>query len=510
MNKLDYNPDILSCLASLSSDEVFTSPKIVNEMLDLLPPELWSDKNAKFLDPVSKTGIFLREISKRLSKGLEAQIPDKQKRVNHILSNQLYGIAITELTSLVSRRSLYCSKSANGKYSVCTEFKNSDGNIKFDKFQHTWKDGRCIHCGASQEVYDREDELESHAYEFIHTEKPEAIFDMRFDVIIGNPPYQLSDGTGGLGSSAVPIYQLFVQQAKKLNPRFLTMIIPARWYAGGRGLDEFRTEMLNDKRISKLVDYFDSTECFPGVDISGGVCYFLWEKDKKDDCEVVSRRGGQESKMTRPLLEKGADSFIRFNEAIHIVRKISGTSFESAISSSRPFGPRSNVPIKEKPFESSIKCYTFPKTGYIDSKLVTRNQTWIKKYKVYIAKAYGERGSLPYLVIAKPFIGEKGSICSETYLVAGVFDTESEAKNLISYLYTRFVRFLILLKKNTQNSTKGVYSLVPIQDFSKPWTDEELNKKYKLTKEEINIIEGMIRLMTSETQEEVIPDESED
>src|SRR3989338_2926675 len=323
MNKMDYNPDILTCLASLSNDEVFTPPKIVNEMLDLLPASLWSDKNAKFLDPVSKTGIFLREIAKRLNKGLEKQIPDKQKRVNHILNNQLYGIAITELTSLLSRRSLYCSKTANGKYAVCTEFKNGDGNIKYDDIKHVWDNGRCKYCGASQEVYDRGDERESHAYEFIHTDKPEEVFKMKFDVIIGNPPYQLSDG-GGMGTSAMPIYQLFVQRAKKLNPRFITMIIPSRWFTGGKGLDDFRKEMLNDNRLCEIHDFPEASDCFPGVQIKGGVHYFLWSRDYKGEtCKVVTYRGGVPNKFAeRPLLEKNSDVFIRHNEAISILRKV--------------------------------------------------------------------------------------------------------------------------------------------------------------------------------------------
>ena len=316
--KENYNPDVLTCLANLSNDEVFTPPSLVNDILDLLPAELWKNPDAKFLDPVCKSGVFLREIAKRLMNGLEKKIPNKEKRINHIFKNQLYGIAITELTSLLSRRSVYCSKTANGKYSICDEFSDEQGNIHYERMQHTWSNGKCIYCGASQDVYDREEVLETYAYNFIHTENPEEIFNMKFDVIVGNPPYQLSDG--GHGRSASPIYQKFVLQAKKLNPRFLTMIIPARWFAGGKGLDEFRKEMLEDKHIRKLVDYENSNDVFPGVDVAGGICYFLRDRDNPGLCEVTNFINSESVKSERALNE--FPIFIRHSKAIPILRKV--------------------------------------------------------------------------------------------------------------------------------------------------------------------------------------------
>ena len=494
-----YNPDVLTCLANLSNDEVFTPPDVVNKMLDMLPQELFRDPKTTFLDPACKTGVFLREIAKRLIAGLEPKIPDLQERIDHIFHNQLYGIAITELTSLLSRRGLYCSKSAASEYSV-SQFERTDGNIRFKRIEHTWKDSKCVYCGASQGEYDRSKDLETHAYEFIHVSNPEDIFKMKFDVIIGNPPYQLSDG--GNGASAKPIYNLFVEQGKKLNPRYLIMIIPARWYAGGKGLDDFRNAMLSDKRIRCLVDYFDADECFPGVDISGGICYFKWERDNPGECIVDSRRHEKSSQMSRSLLENGCDTFIRFNEAVSIVRKVKVKKeerFSELVSSRKPFGFDTNKGGQSKPFKGSVKLYVNKNITegeeYIDIREIVQGLSLLHAHKVYISRAYGERDAFPYHVLGKPFYGEKDSCCSETYLTIGPFKSKNIALNVISYINTSFFRCLVLLMKNTQDAPRRVYQLVPMQDFSKPWTDEELYAKYKLTQEEIDFIESMIKPM---------------
>ncbi len=506
-----YNPDVLTCLANLSNDEVFTPPEIVNQMLNRLPEKLWSDKNARFLDPVCKSGVFLREIAKRLIVGLANEFPDLQARLNHIFTQQLYGIAITELTGHISRRSVYCTKYANSVLSICTEFgENTQGNIRYRRVEHKWKDGKCTDCGASQEVYGRDnDELENHAYAFIHGDWAQQILEtdnMKFDVIIGNPPYQLSDGGDDTNDArsrggAIPLYHRFVEQAKKLNPDYLVMIIPSRWFAGGRGLDEFRQSMLADKHIRYLVDYPVSSECFPGVEIKGGVCYFLRTVSSTGDCKITTIRNAVKSEMTRPLLEQGCDVFIRYNEAISIYRKVNAKkekSFAEVVSTQKPFGFRTFVKGKNKPFENSIKLYANKEVGYVDRDEITQNLEWVDKHKVMVTMAYGAGEDFPHQIINKPFYAEPNSCCTETYLVIGTYNSKKEAENVLSYMRTRFFRFMVLLRKNTQHAAKGVYQFVPKQDFSKPWTDTELYAKYGLTTEEITFIEKMVRPMELE------------
>ena len=501
-----YNPDVLSCIANLSSDEVFTPPEVANAMLDMLPQELFTDPNTTFLDPAVKSGVFLREIAKRLLKGLEPVIPDLQERIDHIFQKQLFGIAMTEITSLLGRRSLYCSKYPNSVFSV-TKFDTPEGNIRYKNVPHRWADGKCVFCGVTKKegTYTR-DHMEVHAYELIHTTRPEEIFGMKFDVIIGNPPYQLNVGVEK-ENYAVPIYQKFIEQAKKLNPRYLSMIIPARWYAGGRGLDDFRDEMLHDNRLRVIHDFPDAADCFPGVQIKAGVCYFLWERDRRGDCEITTHLNGKSiGPLARPLLEEGSSTFIRYNQAIDILHKVykpGQKSFSDLVSPQTPFGlVTSYKGTPEKENSTDVKMYISGNdkkykggTAYTPYSRITKGHEMIAWHKVYIPEAGSGSDTFPHSILSKPFYGEPGTCCNQSYLVIGPFENENVCQNVMSYIRTRLFRFMVLQKKNAQHAMRGVYQFVPLQDFSKTWTDEELYAKYGLTEDEIAFIESMIRPM---------------
>ena len=500
-NPTNYNPDVLSCLANLSSDEVFTPPQLANEILGQLPEKIWRDKDARFLDPFCKSGVFLREITRRLLAGLEKEIPDRQRRINHILQNQIFGLAITELTALLSRRSVYCCKAANGKYSVCDSFTDEQGNIRFKTVKHTWENGRCSLCGASEEEYARSSELETHAYQFIHTEKPEEIFNMRFDVIVGNPPYQLSDG--GAKASASPIYHLFVHQAKKLNPRFLTMIIPSRWFGGGKGLDDFRKEMLNDTRIRRIIDFEDANEVFPGVDIAGGICYFLWKRDSPGLCEVVNIHNGEKVLSERTLNE--FPTFIRHSQAVPIIRKVLAKKEQTMaeqVSSRKPFG----LATTERPQKKGDIILRWQKgEGPFTRKDVVVGVELIDDWKVITSYVGYDHAGNPgkdgrRRVLSKIDILPPATICTETYLVVGAYKKKSQAKNLVAYMKTRFFRFLVAQFMYSHHITKDAYLFVPILDMETAWTDEMLYKRYGINKEEITFIESKIRPMEAEDE----------
>ena len=520
------NPDVLNCIANLSNDEVFTPPEFANRMLDTLAEawaannsgaDIWADKTVRFLDPCTKSGVFLREITSRLTKGLAEEIPDLEERVHHILTNQVFGIGITQLTSLLARRSLYCSKHAKGEHSVVKSFTSDHGNIWFKRAEHTWDGDKCKYCGASQKSLDRGEEFETHAYAFIHTDdiksKISELFggEMQFDVVIGNPPYQLDDG--GYGKSAAPIYHLFVEQAKRLEPRYLSLVIPSRWFAGGKGLDAFRESMLSDNRLRSIDDYLSASDVFPGVGLKGGVCYFLWDRDNPGLCQVTTHfKDWPISTVRRPLVEEGVDVFIRFNEGLSILKKVVAVEcgelsslslpdsrrFEQLVSTRKPFGLDTKFKGNSAKSAGDVVVYRNGGKGYTPRGSITTGTGLIDKWKLfagYAAPGTGNRDTYPHRIISTPFIGEPGSISSETYLCIGPLDSQAEAESVLSYLSCRLTRLLVLLHKPSQHVTRKVYTFVPTQEWTRKWTDEDLYAKYGISSDEIAFIEKIVRPM---------------
>lgn len=511
-----HNPDVLTCIANLSNDEVFTPPEFANQMLDTLAQSwatsnngesIWANKEITFLDPCTKSGVFLREIVKRLNDGLTKEIPDLTERINHILTKQVFGIGITELTSLLARRSIYCSKNAKGKYSIAREFESNEGNIWFERTEHDWTNGRCRFCNASKAEYSRGESFETHAYKFIHSNvisyDLSNIFGakMKFDVIIGNPPYQLSSGE----TSDSPIYHLFVQQAIALEPSSLIMVTPSRWFTGGKGLDLYRQQMISDRRLKVIVDYPHSFESFPGVEIKGGVSYFLWSKEHDGDCEFVTYLGGKEvSRATRDLRD-GAGVVIRDNKASAIVNKVikSGGRFLSdRVSPQTPFGIYTNF-SDWHPRQRKGDIQLFKRglgDAWIDPKHALTRQDWIPKIKVIMSYAYNGGDSLPHQIVGKPFVVPGNSAVTQTFMVAGVFDNESEAELYAQYLRTRFVRFLIRQRKISQHNRPDTFAFVPDLPMDRAWTDESLYKKFGITKSEQEYIESVVRPMIADAE----------
>lgn len=514
------NPDVLTSIANLSSDEVFTPPEFANRMLDTLAEawaasndgaNIWADPNVTFLDPFTKSGVFLREITKRLVDGLESQIPDLQERVDHVLGTQVFGIAITELTALLARRSVYCSKWANGKHSIANCFDTEQGNIWFERGEHSWAGKKCRFCGASREQLDRGDVAETYAYPFIHTDDAAVLLakhfgaDVKFDVIIGNPPYQLgSDG----GTRDVPIYQKFVNQALALEPRFLSMVIPARWMASGLGLGDFRSQMLSDRHIRNLFDFPNASEAFPGVEIKAGTCYFLWDALYDGETEVTTVRNGIEiGPVSRNLGE--FDVLVRDAFSASVLRKVLALGEESITTiqaADKEFGWTSNFRgFHVEPASELVPLFYAPKTGkreigYIERSNVLKSSHLIDTWKVMFSAAYNGGDAIPHQIIGKPFVVSAPSVCTQTYLFFHT-DSESKAKSIASYMQTRFFRFLVSLRKITQHATKSTYSWVPIQAWDVIWTDALLYAKYGLDERDIEHIEGLIRPMEAEIAE---------
>jgi site-specific DNA-methyltransferase (adenine-specific) len=507
------NPDVLTCIANLSNDEVFTPPDLASRMLDTLAhawaaanggADIWADKTVRFLDPCTKSGVFLREITCRLTKGLAKEIPDLSARVDHILTKQVFGIGITHLTAMLARRSVYCSKHAKGEHSIAKGFKTGHGNIWFERTEHAWANGRCAYCNASQGTYERDDGRETHAYAFIHSDDIEArtaeLFggDMQFDVIIGNPPYQLgSDG----GTRDVPIYQHFVEQAKKLEPRFLSLVIPSRWMASGLGLGEFRQSMLGDRRIRELVDYPAANDVFPGVEVKAGVCFFLWDAAYDGDCNVTTIRGSEVIGPHRRNLGE-YDVFVREGRALSVLRKVlehGEPSINAILARDKEFGWTSNFGgFHDKKRAGDLRLYyirTMKRSvGYIARKEVTKSAHLIDTWKVLVPKAYNGGDGIPHQILGKPLIAPSPSVCTQSFLFFSV-GSEEEARSLLSYYGTRFFRFLVSLRKITQDATHSTYAWVPMQRWDRTWGDDALYEKYGITRQEQAYIESQVRPM---------------
>lgn len=520
-----HNPDVLTCIANLSNDEVFTPPELANQMLDTVADawadahdgaSIWQNPDVTFLDPFTKSGVFLREITARLTDGLAEAIPDLQERVDHILTKQVYGIGITQLTALLARRSVYCSKDATGPHSIAKSFDRDWGNIWFERTEHTWAGDKCAYCGAAKSSYGRGDELETHAYAFIHTTDPRALLarmfgaDVQFDVIIGNPPYQLSTGGGTGTQQARPLYNLFVERAQGLAPGAICMVTPSRWFSGGMNLDAFRASMLNSRNLRVLVDFPDSRRAFEGVDIAGGVSYFLWDGSYRGDCEVTTvHPDGRRVVAARDL---GAhDVFVRDNDAADILDRVISAEnfrpFSTLVSAVSPFGLATSFrgADSDEGIADPIVVRSTAGRRFTSRALVTKNVALIDQWKVLLSSTSSEHAGQAARdgrkrVLSRIELAEPGVVMTHSYLAIGPVAGEVEARNVAAYLRTRFVRFLASLTIITQHVSKATFDFVPLQDFSQEWTDDDLYAKYGLTKEEVALLESQIKPIANESE----------
>lgn len=453
---------------------LISEPRFVNQ--GQVTQDTLANTNAQILEINSKTGLYplyvTYSIFRSRCKELQENTLDSETLMtlwDKTVQENIFVICKTPMAKLITKRTLtgYRNTPINAHY-----FKNLINMLKNKPRQFIEK--------VLKSGYWNKEEGKN----------------MKFDAIVGNPPYQIMDG--GNKASATPVYNYFVEQAKELNPTYISMIIPARWYSGGRGLDTFRESMLNDYRIKLLVDYSDSNDCFNGVDIAGGICYFLWNNVYNGNCEVVNYHNGKKYKTLRKLND--FNLFIRYGQALSIINKIRSQTNEflnTTVSSQKPFGLRTYITPTDN---GDIKLRYNKGTGFFERNLVTNSLDWIDKWKVimsYLTYDHagrsdkdGKRKIFSTMEVLPP-----KTVCTETYIVIDTFDNEKEAYNLLQYLKTKFVRFLVSQVTTTQHISKSNFILVPIVDFTKAWTDEELYKKYNLTEEEIAFIESMIKPM---------------
>ncbi len=327
---------------------------------------------------------------------------------------------------------------------------------------------------------------------------------MKFDVIIGNPPYQLSDG--GHSRSASTIYHLFVENAKRLNPKYLSMITPSRWFVGGKGLDQYRKDMLSDRRLKKIVDYETSSEVFRGPDIAGGVNYFLWDRDHNGKCEIVNIRKDKEFSTTRYLDEFNV--MIRDNKAIKIIKKIKDLKINNDKRLSDVVSPRKvfNLSTNYSPKNSGIPCWFIQKIGkkFANKSDITDSKNLLNKWKFLVPKApiagqtdFSKPVGFYYngnTIIAKP-----GECCTESLIVAGAFNTEKETKSFKSYLFTKIARFLLLQSVISQDVTRKNFMFVPdLGSYDRTYDDKYLINKWNISDKEWEYIDSRITKISNE------------
>ncbi len=516
LTRQHHVPDILDVIAALSSDAIPTPPVLARALLDLLPDEVWSNPDYRWLDPATKSGSILREVARRLMGGLEVWEPDPQKRAEHILRNMLFGAAVTQVHGDMTRRSVYVSRDATGPLSAVT-FDTPEGNLPFIEAEHDFSTGKagrkaknCNVCGAPERL-DRGTTRENYAYAFIHGAYPtEEMSDMKFDVIVGNPPYQIGmeDGEGKRTANITPLYHYFIERAISLEPKYLAMIVPSRWFSGGKGLEDFRTKMIADRRLAKIVDNPKLYDCFPGVKIEGGVNYFLWDRDFSGDCAFSTRIDGNIISTVTRDLRNGSGVVVRDNQAsaiIEKVRKSTTRDLSELVKPRDPFGQSITTNFrgaKVMKFKGSVPLIFGTHVGYIRRNQLERNEDLVDQWKVLLPMAYksgkavDDLGRLDACVYGEPIALAPGSACTQTYLVAGVFKTQIETENYAKYLATKFAQFLVLQRKLTQHIRPEVFRFVPALDMTRPWSDEDLYEFFKLSTKQIEHIEASIRPRT--------------
>ncbi|MGM0855880.1 MAG: Eco57I restriction-modification methylase domain-containing protein [Pseudomonadota bacterium] len=544
--------DILSLFEALNNHEVFTPPRVARSMLDMLPDNIWQNPDTRILDPCTKSGVFLRESFYRLFDGLQEKgehkaldghtynLSEPQQRINHILKNMLFGIATSELTSYVARRTLYGVMEADTDkqlaaldsfeqssnfhdWSEAEKWRFVDRNKFNEYYDHRLfctpdyagfeSEGNIFYPAdevARKVVENGSYEIEDMYYPFIEKDtKHKKIVDicggsMKFDVIIGNPPYQISDGGSGTGISAKPIYHTFVESAINMSPKHICMITPSRWFGGGKGLNNFRRRMLSDSRIAKIVDYPNSKDCFPGVNIAGGVNYFLWSKDNKGGCEFSGKTYKGFVSGIRDITKYNV--LIRDNIAAEIIDKIAQKEpigfLKEQVLSRNPYGLNSKQRGRDSKANCDVKMTHSKGFGYIKKEDLSSNQDTVDKYKVTIGKVVPSNGEVDvtpekgYRVITTPIIQGPNVVVTESYLVIGCFDTLKEASNFSEFMKLKLPRFIMKQSLTSMNISKDDFQFVPILDWTVKWTDEAIYNKFSLSDEEINYVNYIMREIT--------------